>query len=45
MFEYLSGLYARGVLTTERLRQYVGTFLTPAEYQQITGEPYTAKEA
>ena len=41
-FEKVKGYYERGMWSIERVHAAVGKWITPAEYEQITGEVYTA---
>lgn len=41
-FEKVKGYYERGMWSIERVRAAVGKWITAEEYEQITGEAYTA---
>lgn len=41
-FEKVKSYYERGMWSVERVRAAVGKWITPAEYEEITGEAYTA---
>ena len=44
MFEFIQDMYRRGRYGREKLATYVPLFLTPEEYQAITGEAYREGE-
>ena len=39
-FEKVKNYYDNGVWDKNRVRNAVGRWITPAEYEEITGEPY-----
>ncbi len=40
-FEKVKDYYDRGLWSIERVHAVVGKWITPAEYEEITGEPYS----
>lgn len=41
-FEKVKSYYDAGLWSKERVRNAVGKWITAAEYEEITGEPYVA---
>lgn len=39
-FELVKSYYERGLWSKERVNNAVGKWITAAEYEEITGEPY-----
>lgn len=43
-FALVKEYYDKGLWAKERVRDAVGRWITPAEYEKITGEPFGAPE-
>ena len=39
-YEKVKGYYDRGLWKIERVRKSVGIWITPEEFEEITGEPF-----